>query len=545
MIKKLFADGSAKHDQPHEGFPIQTRVAIEHVAMTLEKYVGATVGPGGRNSMTSEGITNDGVSILREIRFPDERHDGIADAFEECARRQDKDAGDGTTTATLMLCSGVPLALKDVSPIDTPIPGAKTVMQIKSQLEEEAKIAVQLLEKEAVIPVGDENMLEALKLVSRTAMENHECADLIAETVFEVGANSNTNLMEGFDEKVKSEVTPGIEMPLKVQSPSMFTNPNRKEAMHENVIVMVANHVFETYSDLSNFMNTMMAFKKENKEAPQPIVIVGKQFSIPFTSQIVSVTKQIGIPILLLDAGALKDEEFQDIAEYTNATYFDTHPRDGKKMSEYGYKDAGRAKKIIAGPKQTSFIGGEGLTTTMALSPDSDQFVSRVEARITDLKKLAEDEQNPEYREELTRRAAGLGGGVATLYVDAKTAVDRYYLKKKVEDAVNSCKSVYEGGTVAGGGVALKRVADLLTETGKADYLPGMLMAVSKRVQMNAGGDLLINEDEIRDPFWTNKCAIENAVAVLKILVTTEGVIVNREPDMGDQFAKLLGYDVS
>jgi chaperonin GroEL len=476
------------------------------------------------------------------LRFDDERQDALADAFEECARRQDKDAGDGTTTATLMLCSGVPLALKDVSPIETPIPGAKTVMQIKEQLEEEAKVAVKMLEKHAIVPDEGDATLAALKLVAHTAMEGHECSDLIAETVFEVGHNSNTNLAEGFDETVKKEVTPGIEMPLKIQTPSMFTNPNRKEAMYENAIVVVANHVFESYSDLSNLMNTMMAHKKQHGEGPQPIVIVGKQFSIPFTSQIVAVTKQIGIPILLLDAGALKDEEFQDIAEYTNAQYFDTHPKEGNKMSDFGYSHCGRTKKIIAGPKQTSFIGGEGLTTTMALAPDSDEFVSRVEARIKDLKKLADDEQNPEYREELKRRAAGLGGGVATIYVDAKTAVDRYYLKKKVEDAVNSCKAVYEGGIVPGGGRALLEVANELRGTGKADYLPGMLESVYKRVQMNAGGELEIGE-EVMDAFWTNKCAIENATAVLKILVTTEGVIVDRERDLGDELNKLMGYE--
>lgn len=533
MIKRVYADGSAVNDED------QTRPMIERVAKQIEMRVGSTVGPGGRNYMTPEGITNDGVSILREIRFEDEREDSIADAFEECARRQDKDAGDGTTTTTLLLCKGVQTVLKDISPIDTPIPGTKTVMQIKKQLEKECDVAVRLLKEEADVPETPEDMLAALKLVADTSMEGHECAELIAETVFEVGSNSNINLQEGFDGIVRKEVTPGIEMPLKIQSPSMYTNPNRKEATYENPIIVVANHVFESYSDLSNFMNTMMAYKKQHQQAPQPIVIVGKQFSIPFTSQIVRVSQQVGIPILLLDAGALKDEEYEDIAEYCDATYYDTHPRDGKKMSDYSFAMAGRCKKIIAGPQQTSFVGGEGLVTPAGVNQSESQFISRVEARIADLKKLAETEQNPKYREELLRRAAGLDGGVATIYVDAKTAVDRYYLKKKVEDAVNSCKGVYEGGTVAGGGTALSLVGQKM----EGEYLPTMLQAVWERVNMNAGGALEVDTNVVRDAFWTNKCAIENAVAVLKILVTTEGVIAEKERSLADDLSNAMLED--
>ncbi len=532
MIKKLYADGSSEKEEN------QTRPMVERVAKQIAIRIGATLGPGGRNCMIPEGITNDGVSILSHIRFADEREDSIADAFEEVARRQDADAGDGTTTATLMLCAGVPIALADVSPIETPLPGNKSVMDIKRQLEKECKEAVNLLEKEAEVPTS-EDMLSALKLVSNTAMEGHASSDLIAETIHEVGPNSNTNIQEGFDGEVKKEVVPGIEMPLKIQTPSMFTSPNRKEASYENAIVMVANHVFESYADLSNFMTTMMAYKKEEREIPQPIVIVGKQFSVPFTSQIVTVTKQIGIPILLLDAKGLKDEEFQDIAEYVNATYFDTHPKEGKKMADYAYSDAGHVKKIIAGPQQTSFVGGEGLTMAAVLSKGEDVFLSRVEARVNDLKDLASKEQNPQYREELKRRAAGLSGGVATLYVDAKTAVDRFYLKKKVEDAMNSCKAVYEGGTVHGGGVALMKVAGYME---KAEYLPKMLTAINDRVVMNAGGDLDIPAT-VCDAFYTNKCAIENAVAVLKILVTLETVIADKEPSMVEAIGKAVGYD--
>lgn len=534
MVKKLYAEGSAENTFIDGNKPVQTIPLVKNVAEVIARMIGNTLGPGGRNYMTGEGITNDGVSVLKEIRFEDEREDSIADAFEEIARRQDTDAGDATTTATLIGCETVKLAVDDVMPIDTPIPGSKTVMDIKRALEEECTQAVDLLAKGK--RELEQTDIEEIENVAKTAMEGHESYKIIAETIAEVGKDSNTAIADGFNGKVEKAVVPGIEYPLKIQTPSMYTNVTRKEAVYENPIVIVANHVFESYSDLSMFMSTMMEEKKARKEGPQPIVVVGKHFSVQFTSQIVGVTRASKIPILLLSCDGLRDEEIMDIAEYVDATYIDTHPKEGKSIKQLAYADAGTAKKIIAGDKQTSFIDGRGLDAQV---PVEDMFLSRVEARVKDIKSLAEREQNPETRELLERRAAGLTGGVATLYVDAKTAVDRYYLKKKVEDAMNSCKSALEGGTVKGGGVALKEVAE---QMGKETYLGRSLSVVYDRIVKNAGGELEI-PDDVRDAFYTNKCAIENAVAVVKILVTMEGVIADKRPSMVDDLGKALGYE--
>lgn len=514
MIKKVFADGSAPKDTD------QTRNLINNVARQIGTRVGNTLGPGGRNYLTEGGITNDGVSILKEIQFEDERENALAAAYEEVALRQDQDAGDGTTTATLLATALTPLVLKDVSPIEMPGLG-KTVMAIKAQLEDELTSALAYLEEEKT-PVTS---AEELTLVAKTAMENHTSSALIAETIFQIGYNSNTPLEDGFNGQVTTKVVPGIHMPLKIETPAMFTNTARKEAVHEDPIVIVMNHVFEAYSDLSNFFTTMIEAKKATKEKPQPIVIIGKGFSVPFTGQVVMVSKQLGLPILLLNAEGLKDEEFMDIAEFVNARYVDTHPKTGEKPNQVTYKDAGYAKKLIAGPAQTSIVGGAGIEA------------GRVSIRVEELTTLAETEQSPIQREELRRRAAGLQGGVATFYVDAKTAVDKYYLKKKAEDAVNSCKGALQYGTTSGGGTALKRVAEKLPE---GSYLGQALKVIYDRVQQNAGGNLDINESLVRDSFWTNKCAIENAVAVLKILATLEGIIVDKDHDLTDDLARKL-----
>ena len=526
MIKKLFADGSAAKDTD------QTRPMVERVAKQISMRIGNTIGPGGRNYMTPEGITNDGVSILQHIRFEDEREDGIADAFEEIARRQDRDAGDGTTTATLLGCTLTPLVLKDVINIETPLPGSKTVMDIKHELETECEAAVALLQKRAELVES----LEDLEKVAKTAMEGHESYKVVAEAIWEVGKDSNTSIAEGYNGKVEKDVVPGIEMPLKIETPSMYTNVTRRESVLENPLIIVANHIFEAYSDLARFMTTMMEEKKKKNEGSQPIVIIAKKYSAQFVAQIVGLTRQTGIPILLLSGEGLKDQEFIDIAEFVDGQYVDTHPKEGRTMADFEYVDSGYAKKLIAGPEQTSFLGGRGLE---AVVPNDDKLISRVEARVNDLKALAEKEQNPNEREEIERRAAGLKGGVATIYVDAKTAVDRFYLKKKIEDALNSCKAALDGGTVKGGGIALKEVAEEMDGA----YLPKALEEVNKRVVQNAGGELKV-PDDVRDAFYTNKSAIENAAAVVKILVTMEGVIVDKERTLVDDLEKTLhgGY---
>jgi chaperonin GroEL len=523
MLKKKYAQGSAVNNFVNGNDDIQTRWAVKEVAKSIGGIIGNTIGPGGRNYMTPEGITNDGVSILKHIRFSDERMDSIADAFMEVARRQDQDAGDGTTTATLLATALTPLVLEDVADITVPLPGQKTVMQIKAQLEKELTEALALLEKQKTQDVS----LEELKMVANTAMEGHECSDLLAETVHEVGYNSNTSIQEGFSGKVEKLVVPGIHMPLKIEAPIMFTNAARKEATHKNAIVIVANHVFEDYNDLAVFMNGMITQKKEDGSQPQPLVIVGKHFSVQFTAQVATVSRSVGLPILLLNANGLRDEEFQDIAAYCNARYIDTTPKGAQTMASYTFGNSGEAKEIIAGPKQTSFVGGRGIEA------------GEVSTRIADLKELISKEQNPAERDLLMRRAAGLEGGVATLYVDAKTAVDRYYLKKKVEDAVNSCKAAMQYGTAPGGGMALAAVAGDMD----SGYLKQALNVIYNRVQANAGGSLDIDTSKVRDAFWTQKCALENAVGVVKILVTMEGVIADVDTSFVDDLSQKLGYE--
>lgn len=508
-------------------FGTQAREDITFVAEKIGDVLGKTLGPGGRNYFLPTGITNDGRTIIKEIDFatdgkPDECRDAVAAAFEETAARQDQDAGDGTTTAVVVATQLAQDIVEKIVDMDAPVPGAQSVMDLARQLEDECKRAVELLDEQSR-PVES---LEELERIAATSMEGHEAHKIVADSIWEGGKDAFTAIQEGFSGKVEKDVKPGIKYPLKVEAPYMYTN-SRKEAVYEDVPVLVANHVFEAYSELSNFMMT-----KPKEQNIKGLVIVAKQFSVPFVGSLAHIQRQTGFPFLLL-SGNLDQEHFEDIAAFVDAKAIDTHPKEGRKMSDVKFEDAGHAKMVIGGEDQSVFIGGRGLE---AVQPEGDTFVTRVESHAKMLEESAEREQNPELREALQRRASGMQGGIATLYVDAKTAVDKYYLRLKVEDAMNSCKAALDEGMVKGGGQALKDVADQMEGT----MLYSALLRPYQVIQRNAGGKFDIPEN-IVDACLSQKMAVENAVAVVKTLISTEGIVAEKEKDLVEQLnAKLL-----
>lgn len=485
------------------------REAIKTVAHHIGDTLGKTLGPAGRNFQIPEGITNDGRSILAHIRFPDECDDNIALAFHEVANRTDQDVGDGTTTATVIATELIRTVIDEVPDLDTPIPGKKNVMELSRQLEEEKTRAVELLSKK-VKPVTD---LETLEKVAFTSMEDREAAKVVAQTIFQAGPHSFTALEEGFSGKIETNVQAGIEMPLKVAAPFMY-NRGREAVYEGNIPVLVVNHVFEEYRELQNFLTTMLQIKEASFPA---IVIVAKQFSIPFVQAVARITQgsQGRVNMLLLSDPHFGDELFEDVAAFCDAKYLDTHPRGGRKISDIMFTHCGLVSKIVATPKGSVFYGGKGTQ----LNPT--QETTRVQARIMQLRAELEKESSTDKRKTLERRIAEFSGGKATIYVDAKTAAEKYYVKLKVQDCMNSCKAALEGGMVRGGGIALLEVAE---EMGNETLLYNALCSPYGRIQINAGGNLEIAED-VMDAFLVVKAGVENAVSVIKTAITIEGII--------------------
>lgn len=502
-------------------FGNQAREAIKKTATLIGDTLGKTLGPAGRNYQTPAGITNDGRSILSHIRFADECEDNVALAFHEIANKTDGEGGDGTTTATV-IGTALTLDLIDKVPdLDTPVPGQKSVMELSRELEIEKDKAIEIL-KGKIIPV---ETIEQLYAVARTSMEDEDIAKTIADTVFKAGKDSYTALEEGFSGGIETTIQPGIEVPVRLNYGTDVTV--------QNVPVLVVNHTFEEYRELTPFMNSMITFMNENKMpqgAFEAIVIVAKRFSIPFIQRVAEVNMKSAIKIVCLSNDHLDDDLFEDVAAFTDAKYVDTHPRSGNKIIDVTFKNCGQADKVVATSKGAVFLGGNGTEL------QDGQNTTRVIARTILLQEQLAKETDPKNRTALERRISEFQGGKTTIYVDAKTAAEKYYLKLKVQDCMNSCKTALEGGMVRGGGLTLKETA---IQLGTDSLLYRALVAPYERIQQNAGGHLEIGED-VMDSFLVAEAGVRNAVSVVKTVLTIEGLIADHPKNMVEDLGAVL-----
>lgn len=496
----------------------EARDAIKHVAAYVGKTLGKTLGPAGRNFYTPDGITNDGKTILTHIRFIDECSDNVAIAFHEVANQTDKEGGDGTTTATVIAAKLVETLIDQVPDLDAPIPGRDSVMELGRKLEAEKDKAVEIL-KSKTVPV---TTLEELEKVAFTSMEDREVAKIVADTIFKAGAHSHTALEEGFTGKVEVSLQAGIEIPVKLNYGTKI------EA--ENAAVLVVNHLFEDYRELTPFMQSFFEWLKKHETGATTLVIVGKKFSIPFIQSVVKVSAASPLKIVCLSNDYLDDDLFEDVAAFVDAKYMDTHPRSGESVSKLRFEThCGAVGKIVATDKGAVFYGGKGTKL------NTNQETTRVSARILQIQEELNGETDTKRRDILEKRIAEFKGGKATIYVDAKTTTEKYYLKLKVQDAMNSCKTALEGGMVRGGGQTLVEVAD---ELGPDSLLAPALREPFSRIQENAGG-LEIGPD-VMDSALVAEAGIRNAVSVVKTVLTIEGIIADSVPSMVEELKEAI-----
>lgn len=515
----------------------EARTAILTVAKHMGDMLGATLGPAGRNYMLPTGITNDGKTIAQHIRYEDENLDDIALSFYEIADRTDKEAGDNTTTSTVFGTALASEVLGKVADINTPAPGQENVMELARRMETEKDEVIEALIARAV-PVEE---LETLKLVARTSMENDEVADLIAETVFEAGKDSYTAIEDGYSGKVEKAVFKGIRLPAKTAAPFMFNN-DRKEAAHSGLPVLVVDHAFEEYGELSPFMQSLISELKEAGAPFKGLIIVARNYSVPFIATVANTSRQIKVPMVLLQLNESVDV-YEDLAAYLGADLLDTQPRNGRSLSEATMANTGMALKVVANAKETVFIGGRGLSAYATHAEHimtGGEPTTRVQARIMALESELAAASDANQRDAIKKRITKLSGGIATIYVDAATAQERYYLRMKVEDALNSCKGALTYGVIPGGGQTLRDIAkDLEAKHPEGSLLAKALRAPYMRIQQNAGGSLEI-PDTVIDSVHGAICGTRNAVSVVKVLLTTEGIISDHVRDFAQELGESL-----
>src|SRR3990167_315497 len=418
------------------------RETIYTTAHYVGDIIGKTLGPGGRNYLLNSGITNDGKNILHSIRFKDECEDLVSLILMDVADNADKDGGDGTTTATVIATRLIKDIIYKVSDLDVPIQSdSMSVMAITRKLQEEMIKIIELLNQEA----KEITTLEQLEDVAMTAMENKEIAKKVAEAVWSVGKDGFVTMEDGYSGTVEIENVPGIKYPIGVVAPFQYTN-SKNEAIYADSPILVANHFFTSLSELNPLLKEFNDTKRFSS-----FVIVAKGYEPPFIRSVYDLAQNANFRILLLKT-SMSDDEFEDIASFVDTQVVNTSPRIGHKIAGVKMQSLGSNKKIIAGEKETVFIGGRGLEV-MVMSSES-MPVTRVASRVEQLKSL-------KTTKELEGRIARLSGGIAIIRIDAKTQTEKYYIKLKVEDAKNSCIGALKYGVVAGGGLTLSKIADV------------------------------------------------------------------------------------
>ena len=533
-------------------FGEEARKAIHAGLQKSASAVKVTLGPRGRNVVLEKSyggprITNDGVSIAKEISFKDKFENMGAEMVKEVANKSNDVAGDGTTTTVVLLEAMVNEGLSSLTK------GANA-MGIRSGMEQARDAAIDALKKMAKPVEGKNDVLQ----VATISAESESLGRIIAETVEKVGKNGVVTVEESQGMDLSYEVVEGLQIDKGYVSAYMVTNPERMEAEMRDAQILVTDKKIGSVQEILPLLEKVAAAGRKE------IVIIADDVEGEALTTFV-VNKLRGtfnvIAVKAPGFGDRKKEMLADIAAVVGAQVVSSDT--GMTFEDAELSVLGRASRVVAAKDTTTFVGGKGKKAD-------------IEARAAQLATLAGQTTSKFDKEKLEERIAKLTGGVAVIRVGAATETEMKYLKDKIDDAVKATKASIEEGIVPGGGTALAKVAKMLRvedwdfdtkdeETGFAivgraleSPLRQILAnagkddgsAIVERVQNAkgfAGYDALKGEEVadmaeagIIDPLKVTRSAVENAVSAAAILLTTEAAVADipepkpAAPDMGD-----------
>lgn len=505
-----------------------------------------TLGPRGRNAVLDKGygaptITNDGVSIVKEITLPNKMENMGAEIVKEVATKTNELAGDGTTTAVVLLQNLVSEGMARTTLGANP-------MGVRRGMEAALADAVEALKKMAK-PVKTDAEIEQVATIS---MENAEIGKKIAETIKEVGKDGVVTVEESQSLGIESEVVEGLEFDKGYVSPYMITNPERMEAVYKDARILITDKKISTIQDL------LPLLEKLASTGQKELVIVADDVDGEALTTLVVNKLRGGFSALAVKApgyGDRKKDMLQDIAIVTGGTVISEEV--GLTFEKASLDMLGRAGRVVATKDKTVIVDGKGKKAD-------------VEKRVEQLRKQLEQTDSKYDKEKIEERIAKLSGGVAILRVGAPTETEMKYLKLKIEDAVNATKAAIDEGIIPGGGTALVRVAKVLHEKflklsekgggrDQQEFLVGYevvfnaLTAPFRQIMENAGhrdAEVYIDhiknakgnegfdaakdvpvEDMLRagivDPVKVTRSGLERAVSAAAILLTTEVAIAD------------------
>jgi chaperonin GroEL len=512
-------------------FSEDARRSLERGVNILADAVKVTLGPKGRyvvldKKFGAPTITNDGVTIAREIEVEDVFENQGAQLVREVATATNDVAGDGTTTATLLAQAIVREGLKNVAAGANP-------MGIKRGIEAGVDAVVEDLKTQSKEISGKEDIARVATISAR----EREIGDVIADSIERVGKDGVVNVEEGQTFGLELEFTEGMQFDKGYLSPYMITDAERMEAVLDDPYILVANQKIGAVKDILPVLEQVI-------QQGRPLLIVAEDVEGESLATIV-VNKLRGtftaVAVKAPGFGDRRKRMLEDIAILTGAEVITEEM--GLKLENTKVEQLGKARKVVVDKDSTTIIDGAGKSDT-------------IKGRIKQLKSEIETTDSDFDREKLQERLAKLAGGVAVVKVGAATETEMKEKKHRVEDALQATRAALEEGIVPGGGVALLNAVDSVKlDELEGDERTGALIVIRaleepiRQLADNAGLEGSVVVDKIRsqkkgfglnvetgeveelvkagiiDPTMVTRSALQNAASIAKNILTTEAIV--------------------
>jgi len=516
-------------------FNEEARRGLERGMNVLADAVKVTLGPRGRNVVLEKKwgaptITNDGVSIAKEIELDDPWEKIGADLVKEVAKKTDDVAGDGTTTATVLAQAMVREGLRNVAAGSNP-------MSLKRGIEK----AVEAISDELLKMAKPVETKEQIAATASISAADTTIGEMIAEAMDKVGKEGVITVEESNTFGLELELTEGMRFDKGYISAYFVTDTDRMETVMEDAYILIANSKITNIKDLVPVLEKVM-------QTGKPLVIIaedveGEALSTLVVNKIRGTFKSVAVKAP--GFGDRRKAMLQDIAILTGATVISEEV--GLKLDQTTVELLGTARKIVIAKEETTIVEGGG---------DAEQIKGRVNQIRSEIEKSDSDYD----REKLQERLAKLAGGVAVIKAGAATEVELKERKHRIEDAVRNAKAAVEEGIVAGGGVALLQASKVafgkLKLTGDeatgAKIVEYAVESPLKQIAINAGleGGVIVEKvrgletgfglnaatgeyvDMIKtgiiDPAKVTRSALQNAASIAALFLTTEAVIADK-----------------
>jgi chaperonin GroEL len=521
-------------------FDEEARRSLQAGVDKLADTVKVTLGPLGRNVVLEKKwgaptITNDGVTIAKEIELDDPYENMGAQLAKEVANKTNDVAGDGTTTATVLAQAMVRDGLRLVAAGANP-------MEMKLGIEEAVNKVVEHIE-EGATPVSSDDK-EAIAYVAANSAADQEIGERIADAMQRVGNEGVITVEDSQTFGVELEFTEGMQFDKGYISPYFITDVDRQESVLEDAYVLIANQKISSVQDLLPVLEKVM-------QSSKPLLVIAEDVDGEALATLV-VNKIRGTflscAVKAPGFGERRKAQLQDIAILTGATVISEEV--GLKLENVTLDMLGQARKIVVTKDDTTVVEGIGSHED-------------VQARVKQIRNEIENSDSDWDSEKLAERLAKLSGGVAVIKVGAATEVELKEKKHRIEDAIQATRAAVEEGIVPGGGVALLRSTEAVSKLrgGSDDVKAGRelvqrsLEAPMRQIAVNAGYEGGVVVDKVKssdgnigfdastgeytdlieagviDPAKVTRSTLQNAASVAALLVTTEALVAEQPED--------------